>query len=300
MLRGLFSAIAVVAVAFGAMPAQAVEPGAPQELISRMDAAAFKLQGRLSESFEDISEAEKRERGAMAEFYSETGYRFLWVDEDGLNERARAVAEVMARAERFDLRTENYPLPDPQGFSAASGREAEWLANAEYRISRSVLTYARHAQSGHLKPRSISRNLDISPDAPDPLEVLRGLAAGDVDVAAYLEGFHPTHPQFAGLLERLHELRAAAQRASVRIPDGDVIEPGDTHSHVTLVRKRLDVPGGESSETYDETLVGVSEEERTACRRAGRPGDEAGAEPQPGRQDRRDPGQSRTLALASE
>ena len=39
-----------------------------------------------------------------------------------------------------------------------------------------MLAYARHAQSGHLDPRAISANLDVTPDAPDPLEVLRGLA----------------------------------------------------------------------------------------------------------------------------
>lgn len=255
MLRGLFSAVAVVALVSGAMPAQAVEPGAPKQLINRMDAAAFKLQGRLSESFKDISEAEKRERGAMAEFYAEKGYRFLWVNEKGLNDRAEAVAEVIARAGGFDLRPENYPLPAPDGFATADGREAQWLANAEYRITRSVLAYARHAQSGHLNPRSISRNLDITPDAPEPLEVLRGLTAEDVDVAAYLEGFHPTHPQFIGLLERFRDLRNAALRDPVRIPDGDLIEPGDTHPHVPLVRKRLGVPAADAPETYDETVI---------------------------------------------
>ncbi len=260
MLRGLFSAIAVAAVAFGAMPAQAVEPGAPQELISRMDAAAFKLQGRLSESFKDISEAEKRERGAMAEFYSETGYAFLWVDEQGLNDRAAAVADVVARAGEFDLRPENYPLPDPDGFATADGREAQWLATAEYRISRSVLAYARHAQSGHLDPRAVHRDLDITPDAPDPLKVLRGLAAENADVAAYLERFHPSHPQFIGLLERLRELRKVAAREPVQIPDGDLIEPGDTHPHVPLVRKRLNQPDAGTPETYDETLVAAIRE----------------------------------------
>lgn len=255
MRKGLVFSFAIAASLSCGLPAQAVEPGAPEQLIGRMDAAAFKLQGRLSDSFKDISEAEKRERGAMAEFYAETGYRFLWVNEQGLTERAAAVAEVVARAGDFDLRPEAYPLPDHQNFAAATGRQAQWLADAEYRISRSVLAYARHAQSGHVDPRAISGNLDITPDAPDPRAVLRGLAAEGVDVAGYLEGFHPSHPQFAGLLERLRDLREAAQREPVRIPDGDVIEPGDTHPHVPLVRKRLDLPDLEAPDVYDEPLV---------------------------------------------
>ena len=257
MLRTFMTAVALT-VLCGVLPAKAVEPAAPGQLISRMDAVAFKLQRRLSESFKDISEAEKRERGAMAEFYAENGYQFLWVDEQGLNDQARAVADVVVRAGAFDLRPEHYPLPDADGLARAQGREALWLANAEYRVTRTVLAYARHAQSGHLNPRSISRNLDITPDAPDPLDVLRGLA-GNNNVAVYLEGFHPTHPQFVGLLERLNELRELAGRDLVRIPAGDVIEPGDTHPHVRLVRKRLSVPKADAPQSYDKALVAAIE-----------------------------------------
>ncbi len=255
MLRRLFSALAVVAALSAASPALAMEPGAPRDLIGRMDAVAFKLQNRLSESFKNISDAEQRERGAMAEFYAENGYRTLWVGENGLNSRAGAVAKVIERAAKFDLRPANYPMPDAEGFASAQGREAGWLADAEFRITRSVLAYARHAQSGHLDPRAISANLDVTPDAPDPLEVLRGLASSERDVVGYLEGFHPTHPQFTGLLARLNDMRAEQQRAQVKIPDGDVIEPGDTHPHVPLVRKRLDMPATQTPEAYDETLV---------------------------------------------
>jgi murein L,D-transpeptidase YcbB/YkuD len=259
MLRGLFSAIAVAALASTLGTAHAVEPGAPKELLGRMDAAAFKLQTRLSETFRDIPEAERRERGAMAEFYAERGADFLWVDEDGLNDRAKAVAGVVARAAKFDLRPENYALPDMSDTPPA-GDKAAWLASAEYLISRTVLAYARHAQSGHVDPRSISRILDITPDAPDPFEVLRGLAREQTDVADYLEAFHPQHPQFTGLLERLNALRAASQRASVTIPDGDVIKPGETHPHVALLRKRLGVDEAvDSPNTYGPELAAAVE-----------------------------------------
>jgi len=87
--------------------------------------------------------------------------------------------------------------------------------------------------------------------------VLRALAREGVDVAASLESYHPNHPQFVGLLKRLHELRDMTARSQVRIPDGDVIEPGDTHPHVPLVRKRLNVPDTEAAQTYDETLAAM-------------------------------------------
>jgi len=259
MLRGLFSAIAVTALASTLGIAHAVEPGAPKELLGRMDAAAFKLQTRLSETFRDIPEAERRERGAMAEFYAERGTGFLWVNEDGLNDRARRVADVMARADAFDLHSENYALPE-MSEAPPAGDKAAWLASTEYQISKTVLAYARHAQSGHVDPREISRILDITPDAPDPLAVLRGLTRDGVDVASYLEGFHPRHPQFTGLLDRLNALKAASQGDPVRIPDGAVIKPGETHPHVALLRRRLGVDETvEAPNTYDAELVAAVE-----------------------------------------
>jgi L,D-transpeptidase YcbB len=260
MPRRLFFALVLGAAMLAAQPVSAMEPGAPSDLIGRMDAAAFKLQNRLSESFKNISKAGQRERGAMVEFYAENGYRLLWVGENGLNARAETVAKVFERAAKFDLRPANYPMPDARGFAGAQGREAEWLADAEYRITRSVLAYARHAQSGHLDPRAISANLDVTPDTPDPLKLMRGLASPERDAADYLEGFHPTHPQFTGLLARLNDLRAEEQRAQVEIPGGDLIEPGDTHPHVALVRKRLDMPATQAPEAYDDTLVAAIEQ----------------------------------------
>jgi len=87
MLRGLFSAFAGMVLASMLGTASAVEPGAPQELLGRMDAAAFKLQTRLSEPFRDVSEAERRERGAMAQFYAEV---FGWqpIDRDDASSRS--------------------------------------------------------------------------------------------------------------------------------------------------------------------------------------------------------------------
>jgi murein L,D-transpeptidase YcbB/YkuD len=259
MRRYVLSAIAVAALASLSLPAHAMEPGAPDRLLTLMDAAGFKLQARLRETFRDISDAERRERGGMTEFYAERGNAFLWVDSDGLNDRAKAVARSIARARSFDLRPASYPMPKPREGTPAEAPDAQWLAEAEYRITRSVLAYVRHAQSGHVEPLSVTRKLDIVPDAPDPLEVLRGLARDGVDVASYMESFHPSQPQFVALLERLRELRRMSKTRMVRVPDGDLIRPGDTHPHVALVRERLGVEpaSGEAGEErrYEERLV---------------------------------------------
>ena len=87
-----------------------MEPGAPRDLIGRMDAVAFKLQNRLSESFKNISDAEQRERGAMAEFYAEKRLSHAVGRRERPECEAGAVAKVIERA--GEVRPAPGKLPD--------------------------------------------------------------------------------------------------------------------------------------------------------------------------------------------
>ncbi len=53
--------------------------------------------------------------------------------------------------------------PRPTTFDVADANAAEWLADAEIKISYAVLGYARDARGGRIEPARLSRNLD--PDA---------------------------------------------------------------------------------------------------------------------------------------
>src|ERR687892_730556 len=77
------------------LPARAAEPDAPQELISRTEAVRIAVQNKLSAKFTTTSEAKKNEQGALVEYYAVADQRLLWVDENGLTGRGKAVmAEI--------------------------------------------------------------------------------------------------------------------------------------------------------------------------------------------------------------
>ena len=77
--------------------ALAVEPDAPQALITRAEAIRITVQANLSAKFSSASETKKSEQGALVEYYAVPDQRLLWVDENGLTERGKVVMAEIAR-----------------------------------------------------------------------------------------------------------------------------------------------------------------------------------------------------------
>lgn len=229
-------------LAFGLMlstavtsPALAVEPDAPETLISRLDAVGFEVQKRLAEPFHEASEYAKDERGALVEFYAEHGP--VWVDETGLTAKAKAVMAEIRRADDYGLEASDYALPELTGSSPS----AKDLAGAEIALSHAIIDYAHDARGGRVDPARLSGYLDPSLDLPDPSEVISKITT-DADPAAYLVSFQPQHPQFEALRKKLMELRGGSAERQVNVPlDGPMLKPGENHADVALLRARLKV-----------------------------------------------------------
>ena len=102
-------------------PVAAVEPGAPERLISRVDAVGAAMQQQLSAKFRNASKSEKELRGALTEYYSDHGNEPIWIDENGLNSKAIAVIEEFKRAESYGLKSRDYEVPLAEGFKSAEG-----------------------------------------------------------------------------------------------------------------------------------------------------------------------------------
>ena len=118
-------AFASCVVAAVSLPALAAEPDAPETLIGRADAIRVAVQSQLSAKFTSASEVRKTEQGALVEFYSAPDGKLLWVDENGLTERGKAVVAEMAKADDYGLRSADYTLPkldafDPSGDQAVT------------------------------------------------------------------------------------------------------------------------------------------------------------------------------------
>ncbi len=240
----------------------AAEPEQPETLITASEAIRIAVQNRLSEKFTVTTDKKKSEQGALVEFYSVPDRKPLWVDQNGLTERGKAVMDEIKKADDYGLRAADYALPDPDRFNAQDPNKIEWLADAEITVSYAVLDYANDARGGRIKPQRISENLDPTLMLPDPSEVIESIAIRS-DPAAYLRSFQPDQPQFEALRQKLIALRhgkvekVAAAKPANFIPDGPVLKLGVVDPRVAIVRKRLDVPAqpGTDPNTYDMGLA---------------------------------------------
>ena len=151
------------------LAAHAAEPESPDALVGPLEAVRAAIQERLSAKFTNASEARKSEQGALVEYYSVAENRLLWVEEHGLNDRAKSVMEEIGKADEYGLRPADYPLPKTAGDEAP---DAKWLADAEIKISFAVLGYARDARGGRIDPERLSPNLDPTLALPNPMEVI--------------------------------------------------------------------------------------------------------------------------------
>lgn len=241
-------------------PAFAVEPDAPQALISRSDAIRIAVQTRLAEKFTATTELKKDEKGALVEYYAVPQQKLLWVDENGLTDRGKQVIAEIEKADDYGLRASDYALPDMTGFDAGASDAADKLAAAEIEISHAVLDYAHDARGGRINPTSLSKNLDPTLVLPKPLEVIESISYRS-DPGAYLRSFQPQHPQFELLRKKLIELRGGgadapeAEKVAVNMPSGPLLKFGVADPQVALLRTRLDVPDGPNPELYDEAVL---------------------------------------------
>ena len=197
------------------------------------------------------------------EYYSVPDQHLLWVDENGLTERGKAVMAEIAKADDYGLRASDYTLPKSDDFNASDPTATDWLADAEIKVGFALLDYAKDARGGRIDPQRLTENLDPSLALPNPSEVIDSIAIR-ADPAAYLRSFQPDQPQFEALRQKLIEIRGGGKSTEtakpvVTIPDGPVLRLGIEHEQVALLRKRLDMPSeNEDGTPLNETMFDES------------------------------------------
>ena len=235
---GLFSAAAMVSLVATA-PSRAAEPDGPAALIGPAEALRIAIVTRVA----DKGAKAGGEYKALADYYSAPDAQALWVDENGLNLRAKSVMEEIGKADDYGLRASDYALPRVDGFNAKSPNSVGTLADAEIKLDVAVLRYARDARGGRFDWTRLDPDLDPTLALPDPLQVMESIAIRS-EPAAYLRSFQPDQPQFEALRKALIAARGGhvEDDGVVRIPDGPVLKLGVEHEQVALLRKRLEVP----------------------------------------------------------
>jgi murein L,D-transpeptidase YcbB/YkuD len=194
----------------------------------------------------------KKERAAFEAFYSSRDYAPLWISDGNPNARAKAAIAYLGRVEADGLEPADYPVPD---FSTLVDPAA--LAEAEIRLTMSVVTYARHAQLGRVHWSRVSGDIFYSQKQATPAEIL-GKIAEARDVGEALDGYEPHAPAYSALKAKLAELRAGKEQSAktlikTLISNGPVLKIGMQDERVPRLRERLGIDG--DSMTFDKVLA---------------------------------------------
>jgi murein L,D-transpeptidase YcbB/YkuD len=164
----------------------------------------------------------KNERAAVEKFYSARDYAPVFTQAGKLTATAKGVIARLRDAASDGLNPEDYAIPD---FTAAASPDA--LADAELKLTASMLDYARQAQSGRMHWSQVSADI-LYPEHPiDPSEVLANVA-GAKDASAALDSYNPPHKLYRELKAKLAELRGESGGPVIQIEEGPTLayKPG--------------------------------------------------------------------------
>ena len=153
---GCHAAFALIATALFSLPGFAAEPGGPANLITQIESVRITVEDRLS-SGSSPSRLPKSEQDALINYYAISDQGLLWVDENGLSVRGRAIIAEIKKADDYGLRASDYALPNLDGFNSNDAKATEQIADAEIAISYAVLDYARDARGGRIDPQRLKR-----------------------------------------------------------------------------------------------------------------------------------------------
>ncbi len=191
----------------------------------------------------------KADRAAVEAFYKARDFAPVWSEGGAATARAKDVIARLKNADADGLNPDDYPAPD---FAAATSPEA--LAEAEFRLTGSVLDYARHAQSGRMHFSQVGGDILYPPHPPEPSEILTRVTSA-AKAADALDQYNPPETGYRDLKAKLAELRGKTDSPRVRISEGPLLryiagkEMED--SRVPSIRARLGAAGDASDQRYD-------------------------------------------------
>ena len=194
----------------------------------------------------------KGERAAVEKFYAARDYAPFWTTAGKPTPRAKGVVSRLNAAASEGLNAADYPAPD---FATATSPDA--LADADLKLTASMLDYARQAQSGRMHWSQASGDIQYPEHPTDPAEVLANVTNA-ADASAALASYNPQHKGYRDLKAKLAELRGESEGPVAQIASGPALKyvktkKGETvvdDERVPLLRTKLGVADG-SSTRYD-------------------------------------------------
>jgi L,D-transpeptidase YcbB len=231
----------------------------PVKAASNVPAADQPVADKLKEMFGAKSLRyfdRKAERAAVEKFYGVREFAPLWTQAGGLTDQAKGVIARLRDAASDGLNAADYPVPD---FKAATTPDA--LAEADLKLTASMLDYARQAQSGRMHWSQVSADISYPEHPIDPNEVLANVTSAK-DASAALDGYNPPQKLYKELKAKLAELRGQGDGPVIQIADGPVLKytpaRGKKQAEVVMedprvpqLRAKLGLPENADDTRYD-------------------------------------------------
>jgi murein L,D-transpeptidase YcbB/YkuD len=196
--------------------------------------------------------ATKKERAAVETFYQNRNLAPLWIEKGVEGKRAKSAIARLQAADTDGLDSVDYKIPD---FTASS---PEALAEADLKLTETVLTYARHVQAGRFSYASVSKNIELPQQPPEPSDVLTKVADAP-DAGKALGEFSPPQPGYQALKKKLAELRNRKGAGGNEIANGPELRLAKVpmeDPRVPRLRERLELKGGDPGDQhYDGKLA---------------------------------------------
>src|SRR6185437_9284588 len=156
----------------------------------------------------------KAEKTTVEKFYAARDYAPIWTQGGSLTDNAKGAMARLKDAASDGLNASDYPAPD---FSVATTLDA--LAEADLKLTNSVLDYARQAQSGRMHWSQVSADIQYPEHPTDPAEVLANVSSAK-DASVALDSYNPPQKLYRELKKKLAELRGQGDTPVVPIADG--------------------------------------------------------------------------------
>ncbi|MBV9461268.1 MAG: L,D-transpeptidase family protein [Bradyrhizobium sp.] len=160
----------------------------------------------------------KAERAAVEKYYAARDNAPIWTQGGTLTNAAKGAIARLRDAASDGLNPSDYPVPD---FGTAITPDA--LAEADLKLTDSVLDYARQAQSGRMHWSQVSPDIQYPEHPTDPTEVLTNVTSAK-DASAALDSYNPPQKLYQALKKKLAELRGQGDGPVITIADGPVLK----------------------------------------------------------------------------
>src|SRR5262249_24373072 len=229
-------------------------PPPPVDPIASLDPAdrpvAEKIRDLLASKVDRIFTG-KKERTTVETFYQSRSYAPVWLDQGVQNDRAKAAIARVKESAADGLDPSEYKLAD---FASTN---PDVLAEAELKLSATLITFTRHLQAGRFPFSRIGHNIEGPQQPPEVADVLSKLAEAG-EIPAGLSSYSPTYEGYKKLKAMLAEMRAKSGAGARQIPDGPPLKLTKVpmeDPRVPQLRARLGVAGDPADLRYDAKLA---------------------------------------------